>query len=121
MLLGVQLIGVLFALFMLYITFLHRKRNEFTLKETTFWFCVWVIFMAITLFPSGLNNIVSALALARAMDFFIVLGFIFLLGLTFYNYTLLRRNQNKVEDVVRAVAIDRVTKGEKNGGTKKEQ
>jgi len=33
MLLGIQLVGVLFGLFMLYITFLHGKRKEFSSKE----------------------------------------------------------------------------------------
>lgn len=110
MVLGVQFIGVLFALLMLYITFLHRKRKEFTVKETLFWIVLWCSFIGITLFSNVLSSLVVSLAFARVMDFLIVLGFIFLFGITFYNYTLLRRNQNKVEDVVRAVALSRARK-----------
>jgi len=33
-LLAIQIIGILFALFMLYVTFLHLRRKEFTTKET---------------------------------------------------------------------------------------
>ena len=108
MILGVQLIGILFALFMLYLTFLHRKRKEFTLKESVFWSLAWLCFFGITLFPTFLDRITKALDFSRTMDLFIVLGFIFILGVTFYNYTLLRRTQNKVEEIVRAVALDHV-------------
>ncbi len=45
MLLGIQIAGILFALFMLYITFLHRKRDEFTVNEAGFWTLMWVCFI----------------------------------------------------------------------------
>ena len=39
--LGVQILGILFALFMIYVTFLYRRRNEFSTQESLFWFFVW--------------------------------------------------------------------------------
>jgi hypothetical protein len=47
---------------------------------------------------------------SRRMDFFIVLGFMFLIGITFYTYTLVRINQNKIDNVVRKIAIERENK-----------
>ena len=111
MLLGIQILGVLFGLFMAYITFLHMKRNEFTSKESIFWIAVWAAFIIVTILPGSLDFIVKdILNISRTMDFFIISGFMFLIGITFYNYTLLRKNQKKVEEVVRKVAIEKAKK-----------
>lgn len=105
MLLGVQILGVLFALFMIYLTFLHQKRREFTAKEYAFWIIIWACFLIVTVFPKILNPIVESLSLNRTMDLFTIVGFIFVIGVIFHNYLSLRKIQNKVEDVVRQVAI----------------
>lgn len=108
MLLGVQIVGILFGLFMAYLTFLHMKRNEFTSKESVFWILVWAGFIFVTVLPGSLDWVVrDVLSIARTMDFFIIAGFMFLIGITFYNYTLLRKNQKKVEDLVRKIAIEK--------------
>ena len=111
MLLGIQILGILFGLFMAYLTFLHLKRNEFTSKESIFWIGIWAVFIIVTVMPGSLDFIVEdVLDIARTMDFFIIMGFMFLIGITFYNYTLLRKNQKKVEEVVRKVAIQKAGK-----------
>ena len=105
--LGIQILGVLFGFFMMYYTFLQYKRKEFTIKEYSFWFVFWGAFVVITLFPQVLDPVLSALNIARAMDFFIIAGFLFLIFVTFYTYTLIRKNQKKLEEVVRNIAIKR--------------
>ena len=104
MLLGIQILGVLFALFMLYLTFIHQKRKEFTSKEYTFWIVLWLGFIIVTVFPKVLDPFVRTLQLSRTMDFLIILGFILVVGVLFHNYIALRKTQRKVEDVVRKVA-----------------
>ena len=106
MLLGIQLLGVLFGLLMVYLTFLHHKRREFTVKEGVVWFVMWMGFMFIALFPNALNFLVKdILQLSRPLDFFIICGFMFLIGVSFYSYTIMRSTQNKVEEVVRNFAL----------------
>jgi len=107
-LIGIQIGGILFALFMGYITFLHLRRKEFTVKETIFWVGAWSVFLLLSVFPTSLDFLVSGvLNFSRRMDFFIVLGFMFLIGVTFYIYTLVRKNQNQIEKIVRKMAIER--------------
>jgi hypothetical protein len=114
MLLGLQLGGVLFAIFMLYLTFLHKKRNEFTTTESGFWTIIWLIFTFLVLFPHSLDFIIKGvLKFSRTMDFFIVAGFMFVIGSIFYTYTVLRRTQKKVETIVQKIAIDNVYKNKK--------
>ena len=105
--LGIQILGILFAIFMLYYTFLHHKRKELTIKEYLFWIFLWGIFIVLTLFPWLLKPLVKSIGFARTMDFFIVAGFMFLIGSLFYVYLLVRGNQKRIEEVVRKVAIEK--------------
>ena len=105
MILGVQLLGVLFGLFMIYLTFLYRKRKELDQKESAVWFIMWAIFIAISLFPGILSPIVRSLSFARTMDMLVIMGFMVVIGIGFYNYHVLRNTQKKVEEIVRKVAL----------------
>jgi hypothetical protein len=107
MILGIQVLGLIFALFMLYLTFLHFKRREFTLKEAAFWAVLLAVFIAITLVPRIVNPIVETLNIARTMDLYIIAGFMFLIFSNYYTYSLVKVNQKKIEKVVREVTIKR--------------
>ena len=48
MLLAIQIVGILFALFMIYYAYLTYKRKEFKIKEFLVWAIFWLIFMIIT-------------------------------------------------------------------------
>ena len=105
--LGIQILGLLFGFFMMYYTFLQYKRREFTIKEYGFWFVFWAAFVVITLFPQILDPLLSTLNIARALDFFIIAGFLFMIFVLFYTYTIVRKNQKKLEEVVRSIAMKR--------------
>tara|TARA_B100000315_G_C14546473_1_gene573474 strand:+ start:307 stop:639 length:333 start_codon:yes stop_codon:yes gene_type:complete len=105
--LGIQIIGILFGFFMMYYTFLQHKRKEFTIKEYSFWFIFWGIFVIITLFPQTLDPLLNTLNITRALDFFIITGFLFLAFVIFYTYTMVRKDQRKIEEVVRNIALKR--------------
>ena len=51
MVLGIQVVGLFFAGFMTYFSFLHFKRKEFTPKEFTFWLVLWIVFAGVAIFP----------------------------------------------------------------------
>lgn len=102
--LGIQIAGLLFGLFMTYYSFLNYKRKEFTVKEFGFWLFTWIIFSVITLFPSVLDPIVKLGGFFRTLDVLIVSGFIFLIAAIFYTYTVTRKTQKKVEKIVMEMA-----------------
>lgn len=104
-LLGIQIIGILFGFFMMYYTFLHYKRKEFTVKEYGFWMILWTVFILITLFPGTLDPVLESLSIARTLDFFIIIGFLFLIGVIFYTYTIVRGNQKRLEEIIRRNAL----------------
>jgi len=110
MVLAIQVAGALFGAAMLYFSFTTYKRKEFNRSEGAVWAVVWILFITVSLFPELLQPVVKTLELYRTMDLFTILGFIFLITLTFYNYALLKQNKKKLEDVVREVAITRAKK-----------
>ena len=112
MVLGIQIAGVLFGLFMIYYSFLNYKRREFTSKEIFFWSVVWILFIAISLFPNILNPIVKIGGFLRALDLLIISGFLFLIAAIFYTYTVTRKVQKKLETVVRDIAMRKHRKSE---------
>ena len=105
--LGIQILGILFGFFMMYYTFLQYKRKEFTIKEYSFWFAFWAAFVVVTLFPQILDPLLQTFSIARTLDFFIITGFLFLIFVSFYTYTMVRKNQRKIEEIVRKVALKR--------------
>lgn len=92
---------------MIYYTFLHYKRKEFTIKEYSFWFIFWGAFVIVTLFPQILDPLLATIGIIRALDFFIIAGFLFLIFVMFYTYSQTRKNQKKLEEIVRNIALKR--------------
>jgi hypothetical protein len=105
MVLGIQIAGFLFGLFMIYYSFLNYKRKEFAPKEFGFWLLLWIVFIIITLFPFVLDPIVKTFGFFRTLDLLIISGFLFLIVSIFYTYTLVRKTQRKLEVVVRQMAM----------------
>ena len=105
--LGIQILGILFGLFFIYYTFLLRKRHELTIREYSFWVVSWTLFIILTLFPGILKPLIKPAGFARTMDFFLVVGFMFMIASIFYTYLVVRKNQKRIEDIVRKVACEK--------------
>ena len=103
--LGIQITGFLFGLFMIYYSFLNYKRKSFSSKEFSFWILLWSMFIIVVVFPVVLDPILKPLGIFRALDFLIMTGFLFLIAMVFYNYTLTKKTQRQVETVVRSIAV----------------
>ena len=108
--LGVQVFGLVFSAFILYMSFLYYKKKEFTFTEWSFWMLFAVIFAILSIFPELLNPIVTTLNLGRKLDLFIIIGFMFLIATTFYTYRVARNTDKRVGDLVRNLAIEKEEK-----------
>ena len=111
--LGIQVFGLVFSAFMLYVSFLYYKKKEFTLTEWSFWALFAVLFAVISVFPEVLDPVVKSLNLGRKLDLFIILGFMFVISITFYKYRVTRHTDRRVEELVRNIAIEREEKKRK--------
>ncbi len=105
MYLGVQIIGVGFALAMIYFTFLYYKRKDFSLLQFIFWEIVWLGLIFATLFPQTLRTFTKELGFARVFDFIVVLGILFVALIAFYSYVQVRQMRKKIEELTRKEAL----------------
>lgn len=106
--LGIQLVGVIFGIILIYLTFLNNKRNELSDAEGIFWYIVWLGLIFVSLFPQMLNFIVKdILNVSRTLDFLIIIGFLLIFGVLFYVFMITKRTQNKVEKLVRNIALEK--------------
>ena len=105
MIYGLQIVGMLFALIMLYLTFLYYKKDSYGGRSFFIWFCVWLFFLLMVMFPTTIYGIMETLNIKRTVDFFVIGGFLFFSVIIFHLYVVVKQTQKKVEYVVRKVAI----------------
>ncbi len=102
---GIQLIGVVVGLAAIHLTYLYYKRTNFTRKELIFWGFIWIAFVFVSVFPRSVSPIVGYLGLSRPMDLIMIIAFIILFILTFHNYIVNRQQKQKLERLVRELAL----------------
>jgi len=105
MVLGVQIVGILFGAFMAYYSFLHFKRREFSRGVLVFWLLVWLAVVVVSIVPKALDPIATTLNFVRVMDLLTVVGFMFVVGIVFYNFSITKKTEKKVEELVRQLAM----------------
>lgn len=106
-LLGIQVLGILFGLFMIYYAFLNFKRKEFGTVEFVVWIILWILFVVAAISPGDVFDFFTRgrLGIKRPLDFYIILGFMFLIALGFHTYSIAKKNQTKLEKLVREIAF----------------
>lgn len=108
-----QIIAVLFALFMVYVTRVHKRQLSFSLAETLFWYTLWGVFIIIAIFPNSLLGVVDLLHFARVFDLLIVGALMILTIVTILTNFNQRADNKKIEKFVREHAIKNVHKKSK--------
>ena len=102
---ALQLIGVAYVLFMVYLTFLYYKRNNYSVQSFVFWVVVWAVGGVLVLFPNTTGVFLQQFHVARVIDFYLILGLMFFSAICFINFVTTRRTEEKVEELVRKIAI----------------
>ncbi len=106
----IQFVGILVALAAIHITYLYYKRMNFTKKELYFWLMIWIAFLIVTIFPRILQPVVGYLHLQRSMDLIMIIAFVIVFALTFHNYVANRKVMDKIEKLVRELALKDIEK-----------
>ncbi len=101
-----QIVSVLFALFLMYVVSIHRRKAKLTTTEVSFWYSMWAFFIVIALFPGLLLGITQQLHFARVFDLLVVAALMVLTILVVINYFTQKENQKNLEKFVRKQAID---------------
>ena len=106
MLFGVQIIGILFGLIMIYMTFLYYKKANYDRRGFFVWLLIWLGFIFLVSFPQTVYGVMEALKIDRTADFFYITGFLFFSVILFYIYNIAKKNQKQIENIVRTIAIE---------------
>lgn len=104
MITGIQFVGVIFALIMIYLTFLYYKKQSYSTKSFSLWMSVWIAFLIATFFPTTLYGLMQELSIQRTVDFFIIGGFMFFAVVIFYLFVTIKQLEEKIERIIREEA-----------------
>jgi hypothetical protein len=100
-----QVIALVFALCMLYVVTIHRRKSRLSQGETILWYLLWSAFVLISIFPQVLLTITQTLRFSRVFDLLVVMAFMVLSVLVFATYFAQREDRQKIEQVVRHHAL----------------
>ncbi len=102
----VQTLGIAYLLFMVYLSFLYYKRNNYSLTSFVFWVVVWSAGALLLVIPQSISALTQRISVARVIDFYLILGLMFFSIVCFVTYAAVKRNEAKIEDLVRRLAIE---------------
>jgi hypothetical protein len=100
-----QILSLLFALTMLYWSYLSYRRRAIRFPELLFWVLTWAAFALVALFPASATVFVQALRVNRTMDLLTVVGFMLLWVVVFANHLENRRLRKRLQELVRELAL----------------
>lgn len=104
MIFGIQILVFLFGLFMIYYSYIHYKRKEFSKNVFVIWETLWIFMSFIVLFPNIFSPITSILNLSSNFNLFVVFGLIFLFSLSYYLFISTKKLEKKIEKLVISIA-----------------
>jgi hypothetical protein len=113
MILGLQIIAILFAFAMIYFAVLHRRRGELNRAEILSWVTIWVATIVIVVFPELLRKFAQAFFITRLFDLMVVGGFVLVIAMVARVYVSTKRMEKKLEDYVRHEALKSIKKKKK--------
>lgn len=105
---NIQLVALIFGFIMVYLTFLHYKRKEFSRYQLVLWEILWIGFVVTTLLPDRFNLITERLGITRALDLFSIVAFVIILFLTFHNYLAVTKLNKRLENKVREKTLESI-------------
>jgi len=102
---GVQLILIAFALFMVYVLYLHWRKGNVSNKMFGVWGLIWLVFGVFSLFPVLLAPLIKELFIVRVMDLGMIMAFMVLAYVTIENNIKIKKYEDDIEKLVRKKAL----------------
>jgi hypothetical protein len=109
-----QIGSIFFALFMMYVIRIQKRKSGLRVIEVSFWYSIWSLFIVISLFPNLLLGIAGILNFGRVFDLLTVIAFMILSLVIFSTYLSQRETDKKIEKLIRDTAHnERLKNGKK--------
>jgi hypothetical protein len=110
MIIGLQIIALLFSFSMVYFALLHYKRGELNGLEIGSWLMMWIVAIVIVIFPELLQGFARTFLVTRVFDLMVIGGFILVISLVGSAYVRTKKLEKKLEDLVRREALKNTKK-----------
>lgn len=110
MILGLQVVAIIFAFLMIYFAILHRRREELDRTEIISWVTIWVVTIFVVIFPEILRTFAKTFFITRLFDLMVVGGFVLVIVMVAKAYMGTKRTEKKLEDFVRTEALKNIKK-----------
>lgn len=105
MILGLQITGILFSLFMIYFALLHYKKGQLNGMEISSWIVIWVAVILIVIFPEVVRVYAASFAISRLLDLLIGGAFVVIFVMVSSSYVRVSRLEKRIEELVRKLAL----------------
>jgi hypothetical protein len=105
MIIGLQIIALIFAFSMIYIAVLHFKRKEISRSETYSWIVMWTIAIIVIIFPELLRTFASTFLVTRVFDLMVIAGFVLVITMVGSAYIKTKKMEKRLEEMVRREAL----------------
>lgn len=105
MIIGLQIIALLFAFSMVYFAVLHYKRKEISRTEIISWGLMWGLAIIVIVFPELLQSFAKTFLVTRVFDLMVIGGFILTISMVATAYVRTKKLEKKLEDMVRREAL----------------
>lgn len=105
MIIGLQIIALLFAFSMVYFAVLHYKRGEINGTEIVSWLTMWTLAIIVIVFPELLRTFASTFLVTRVFDLMTIGGFVLVISMVSVAYIRTKKLEKKLEELVRKQAL----------------
>lgn len=105
MIVGLQIIGILFSLFMIYFALLHYKKGALNRVEIGSWVITWFAVIVMVIFPNVVRKYAEGFAISRLLDLMIGGALILVFLMVGSAYIRVNKLEKKLEDLVRKLAL----------------
>jgi hypothetical protein len=105
MIIGLQIIAILFSFSMIYFAVLSYKKKELNGMEVISWLILWVFAIIVVVFPQLLRVFSTTFLVTRVFDLMVIGGFVLVISMVASAYIRTKRLEKKLEDLVRREAL----------------
>ena len=105
MIIGLQIVAILFSFSLIYFAVLHYRRGELDIAEVLSWIVIWGSTIFVVIFPNLLREYAQRFFITRLFDLVVVAGFIVVISTVYMAYVKVRRMEKKLDEYVRKEAL----------------
>src|SRR3989338_3339437 len=107
MVLIIQVVGIVIALFSLLMVLIRFRKKQISLREFSLWGVFWIILGVFIVYPYLMSRLANLVGVGRGVDVIVYLGLILLFYLVFKINVRMERIEQDITKIVKVEALKR--------------